>query len=73
MNPLQKIDFWTKTREYEFNFQLWGEGNNCCYINKDDVEIAVLPQRKSSNGLFSDVIKWCEKHNPKIKYPNQIL
>ncbi len=71
MTLLEKIDFWSQ--RYEFNFQFWGEGNNHCYINKDDVELKVIPQRKSASQVTREVVKWCEKANPRIKYPNQVL
>lgn len=70
MTLLEKIDFWNKTKEYEFNFQLWEENNNHCYINKHDVEIKVIPQKKNATALFKDVVEWLEKSNPRIKYPN---
>ncbi len=71
MTVSEKLDFWSQ--RYNFNIQLWGEYNNHCYITKDDVEIKVIPQEKSPLVLFRKIISWCQKSNPRVKYPNQIL
>lgn len=73
MTLLEKIDFWVAQRGYEFNLQLWGDGNNHCYINKDDVELKIIPQKENPTLLLKEVLRWCEKSNPRIKYPNSIL
>ncbi len=62
-----KIEFWSK--KYEFSFQFWGEGQNNVYINKDFVEIASFGGKKTIDDIFKKVIEWCEKANPRIKYP----
>jgi hypothetical protein len=65
---LEKIEFWTK--QYEFSFQFWGEGNNNVFINRDGIEIASFGGENSIKDILKLTIDWCEKANPsKIKYP----
>jgi CRISPR/Cas system CMR-associated protein Cmr3 (group 5 of RAMP superfamily) len=64
---LTQIEFWSQ--RYEFSFQFWGDINNV-YINKDDVEIMSTGGHVSIMELLIEVIVWCEKANPRIKFPS---
>jgi hypothetical protein len=68
---LAKIEFWTK--RYEFSFQFWGEDNNNVYINRGTVEIASMGGRASVEEILDDVIEWCEKASPRMKYPSELI
>lgn len=62
-----KIDFWTS--QYEFSFQFWGDGNNNVFINRDDVEVASFGGENSIRKILERTLAWCEKANPRKKYP----
>lgn len=66
VSNLQKIEYWTK--QYEFSFQFWGEGNNNVFINRGYVEIASFGGGDSINEILEDTIAWCEKANPRFNY-----
>lgn len=66
---MAKIEYWTK--QYEFSFQFWGEDNNV-YINKDDVEITSFGGHESIQQILNKTIEWCEKANPRYKYPKGV-
>jgi hypothetical protein len=68
LGTIARIEFWTK--RYEFSFQFWGDGNNNVFINKDDVEVASFGGDKTIHEILKRALDWCEKVNPKIKYPD---
>lgn len=67
---LAKIEFWTK--RYSFSFQFWGDGNNNVYINRNDVEVHSAGGFVNIEDVFKHTIEWCEKANPRAKYPNDV-
>jgi|SRR5688572_11309282 len=68
---IKRCEFWTKHRHYEFSFQFWENTNNV-YINKDDVEIKSFGGHESIESLLEKTLEWCEKANPKLKYPDNL-
>ena len=64
---LAKIEFWT--HQYEFSFQFWGAGQNNIFINRGHVEIASFGGFNTISEVLEYTIKWCEKANPRKKYP----
>ena len=68
---LTKIEFWAF--QYDFSFQFWGTGNNNVYINRGGIEIASFGGRETIKEVLQDTIEWCEKANPRVKYPELIV
>lgn len=66
-----KVEFWSK--RYQFSFQFWGKGNNNVFIQKDSVEIKSFGGRETMREIFQDTVAWCEKANPRIKYPSDVV
>ena len=64
---MAKIKFWAS--QYEFSFQFWGEHNNTIYINRDGIELASNGGHLTMNTIIDWTIDWCEKANPRKKYP----
>lgn len=64
---LNRVEFWAY--QYDFSFQFWGPGQNNVFINRDDVEIHSSGGFDTVMEMFDYVIEWCEKANPKVKYP----
>jgi hypothetical protein len=69
---IKRLEFWTKERRYEFSFQFWGDGQNNVYINRDDVEVASFGGETNVYEILERTLEWCEKSNPRIKYPDNI-
>lgn len=57
---LEEIIKWSK--KYDFNLQIW-DGNNSCYIEKDDVEIHSIGGYESVEELLADVLEWIYRVN----------
>lgn len=68
---MARIEYWQN--QYEFSFQFWEEENNNVYINRGHVEIASFGGRSTIQELLEDTIAWCEKANPRFKYPAGIV
>jgi hypothetical protein len=68
---LTKVEFWAF--QYDFSFQFWGVGNNNVYINRSNVELASFGGFDTIKEAFERVLEWCEKANPRIKYPESII
>ncbi len=66
-----KIEFWAF--QYDFSFQFWGCFNNNVFINRGNVEVASFGGFETVEKLFEEVLKWCEKANPRVKYPEDII
>lgn len=66
-----KIEYWQN--KYEFSFQFWGEENNTVYINRGSVEIASFGGEKTIQKILERAIAWCEKANPRFKYPKDLI
>lgn len=64
---LAKIEFWAE--RYQFSFQFWGKDNNNCFIYRDHVELKSMGGCGSAEEILNIVIAWCEKANPRKKYP----
>lgn len=67
---ISKLQFWRRVRSYEFNLQLWGDqesNQNNGYINRHDVEV-YSTGCTTLKKLLEDIIAWCERANPSIKY-----
>lgn len=68
---LCKIEFWA--HQYDFSFQFWGVGNNNVFIYRSNVELHSSGDFETIGEMFRYVIKWCEKANPRVKYPEAIV
>lgn len=67
---MAKIEYWQI--QYEFSFQFW-EDNNNVYIERGSVEIASFGGESSIREILERTIEWCEKANPRFKYPDGIM
>lgn len=68
---LTKVEFWAF--QYDFSFQFWGPGNNNYFINRSNVELHSSGGFDTVDEMFNEVIEWCEKANPRVKYPEAIV
>jgi hypothetical protein len=68
-NRLDKVEFWTTVRGYQFSFQFWGESDNNVYVYRDYVEIASFGGEPDPAAIIDRLLKWCEKSNPSTQYP----
>lgn len=66
-----KIEYWQK--QYEFSFQFWEEDNNNVFINRGHVEIASFGGESTIRDILELTIQWCEKANPRFKYPESLI
>ena len=67
---MAKIEYWQN--QYEFSFQFWEDKNNNVFINRGRVEIASFGGERSIQKILERTIAWCEKANPRFKYPDGI-
>ena len=67
---MAKIEAWTV--QYEFSFQFWEDENNTVYINRGSVEVASFGGERTIQKVLERTIAWCEKANPRFKYPKGI-
>lgn len=67
---LLKVEFWSF--KYDFQFQFWGEDQNNVFIEKDGVQIHSSGGFKRVSDVIKYVVEWCEKANPRVKYPKSI-
>lgn len=68
---LIKIEFWAF--QYDFSFQFWGVGGNNVYINRSNIELTSAGGFDTVKEMFEWVLEWCEKANPRVKYPEAII
>jgi hypothetical protein len=68
---LCKVEFWA--HQYDFSFQFWGVGNNNVFINKENIDLSSSGGFQTVKEMFEWVVKWCEKSNPRVKYPEAII
>jgi hypothetical protein len=68
---LTKIEFWAF--QYDISFQFWGAGDNNVFINRGDVEIGSFGGFETIKDVLEKTVEWCEKANPRIKYPLSII
>jgi len=66
-----KIEYWQK--QYEFSFQFWEKDNNNVFINRNYVEIASFGGEKTIKDILERTVAWCEKANPRFKYPESLV
>lgn len=62
MNYLQRLCKWTE-KDYEFNFQLWGEGKYSIYVEKNGVELFSTGQNKTANEAMRNVLDYLQRVN----------
>lgn len=68
---LAKIEFWA--HQYDFNFQFWGPDNNNVFISRGGVDLFSAGGYETIKEMFDRVLEWCEKANPRVKYPEVIV
>lgn len=66
-----KIEFWA--HQYDFSFQFWGVGNNNVFINRSNVELHSSGGFETVKEMMDYVLRWCEKANPRVKYPTALV
>lgn len=68
----KKVEFWSE--RYDFLYQFYGEnGDYNVYIQKDTTEIGVIGGEDSIDKVLKRTVEWCEKANPRIKYPADLI
>lgn len=62
-----RLEFWSN--KYDISIEFFGSGNVNGWISKNDVELKVFGGFETMQEAAISVIEWCEKANPRIKYP----
>lgn len=68
---LCKVEFWAY--QYDFSFQFWGPGNNNVFIMRGTIEVHSSGGFDTVKEMMEYVLRWCEKANPRVKYPEAII
>jgi len=64
-----EIDKWSK--EYEFQFQFWGSGNNSVFICKGHVELISFGCEDTVKDILKTAVDWVHSKNRKGTKPTE--
>jgi hypothetical protein len=62
-----RVEFWSN--KYDISIQFWGTGNVNVFIENGSVELYSFGGCETILDAAIEIIRWCEKANPRVKYP----